>query len=133
VTPKALRSARSRRFAVSCAAFLASAVLLGACVAGAPATPARGIIVNGPPPAALPETRPAPPSPLAAWVAGYWHWNGATYAWIPGHWENAPPGMIWYAPSYGATADGHYLYEPGRFRPGAPAAPAGPATANALR
>lgn len=112
-------------------------LLLTACVAGTPATPARGVVVSGPPPAALAETRPAPPSPAASWVSGYWHWNGSTYAWIPGHWENAPPGMVWYAPNYGATADGHYLYEPGTFRPGSAPGHGPPnvptARANALR
>ena len=64
-------------------------------------------------------------------MAGYWHWNGATYSWIPGHWEQAPPGMAWYGPTYGTSPDGSYLYEPGAFRPGAPTAV--PPKANALR
>jgi hypothetical protein len=120
---------------------VAIALSLGAlsigCVAGAQSTPARGVIVSGPPPAPLAEARPPPPGPSAAWVAGYWHWNGATYTWIPGHWESAPPGMVWYGPTYGATADGNYLYEPGAFRPGTAAPPSAPAhpppSANALR
>lgn len=109
---------------------VAVATVATACVPVSQSTPARGVIVNGPPPAPLQETRPPPPSPAAAWVAGYWHWTGATYAWIPGHWENAPPGMTWYGPSYASTTDGRTVYEPGGFRPGAPA-PLPPSTANA--
>lgn len=126
------RTLRRLRASIVLGALCVTSSLAGAgCVAGAPTTPARGVVVSGPPPAPLIEARSPPPTPSAAWVAGYWHWNGATYAWIPGHWENAPPGMIWYGPTYGPTADGRYLYEPGTFRPadGPPSNP-GPLPAN---
>ncbi len=114
-------------------ALLATALqaALAGCVAGVTATPPRGQVVNSPPPPTLVETRSPPPGPQATWVAGYWHWNGATYSWIPGHWEQAPPGMARYGPTYGTSPDGSYLYEPGAFRPGAPTAV--PPKANALR
>ncbi len=34
------------------------------------------------------------------------------YTWIPGHWENAPPGASWHAPHY-SLREGTYFYEPG--------------------
>ena len=88
-----------------------------ACVATASSAPARGIVVNGPPPAPISEARSAPPSATAAWVSGYWHWEGARYVWIPGHWENAPPGSQWYAPRYTQNTDGRFFYEPGGWSP----------------
>jgi hypothetical protein len=88
-----------------------------ACVATASSAPARGIVVNGPPPAPIAEVRSAPPSATASWVSGYWHWEGARYVWIPGHWENAPPGSQWYAPKYSQNADGRFFYEPGGWTP----------------
>lgn len=93
--------------------------------------------MNGPPPPPLAEDRPPAPRNDAQWVAGYWHWTGMQYAWIPGHWESAPPGATWSAPRY-MTADGTYFYEAGGWKGGngapanmAPAPP--PRNANALR
>jgi hypothetical protein len=110
--------------------------LAAGCVAGSTSTPPRGVVVSGPPPAPLAETRPPPPGPQAAWVSGYWHWNGATYAWIPGHWESAPPGMAWYGPTYSSGTDGRHYYEPGAYRPASPSRGVTPpphSNANALR
>lgn len=119
------------RLARGCLA--AFALALFGCVATASSPAPRGVVVNGPPPPPIQEVRSAPPSAGAIWVDGYWHWTGAQYAWIPGHWENAPPGQRWYAPSYSA-ADGAYFYRQGGWRPGAPAEPQGPpARANAIR
>lgn len=87
-------------------------LLLAACVATAPSTPARGVVVSGPPPEPLADERPAPPNPQATWVAGYWHWTGMQYAWIPGHWESTRPGQAWAAPRY-TVREGSYIYEPG--------------------
>jgi hypothetical protein len=71
-----------------------------------------GVAVSGPPPAPMRETRPLPPDAQAIWVAGYWHWSGMQYTWIPGHWERAPPGASWHAPRY-SIREGTYFYEPG--------------------
>jgi hypothetical protein len=93
---------------------VACAGLLLGCVANEPVTPARGVSVSGPPPAPLQDERPPQPSGQATWVAGYWHWTGVHYAWIPGHWEQAPAGSTWAAPRY-VTRDGSYFYEPGNW------------------
>jgi hypothetical protein len=52
------------------------------------------------------------------------------YSWIPGHWENAPPGKAWTPPRY-LSADGAYYYEAGTWKAAAPGAQH--ASANAIR
>jgi hypothetical protein len=99
---------------------LGIALTSAGCVATAQSPPSRGIVVSGPPPAPLAEDRPLAGRPGATWVAGYWHWTGMQYAWIPGHWESAPPGATWSAPRY-VNADGSYFYEAGTWRGGVPA------------
>ena len=88
----------------------------GACVVNEAESPARGVVVSGPPPQAVREERPAPPGPQSVWVVGYWHWTGMQYAWIPGHWDAPPPGAVWNAPVYSAR-DGKYFYETGGWKP----------------
>ena len=85
------------------------------CVVEAVAEPPRGVVVSGPPPQPMQDVRPSPPSARAVWVAGYWHWTGMQYTWIPGHFEEAPPGAVWRAPHY-SLRDGTYFYEPGGWR-----------------
>jgi YXWGXW repeat-containing protein len=85
------------------------------CVIETTAPSPRGVAVSGPPPAPLREPRPAPPAGRAVWIEGYWHWTGMQYTWIPGHWENAPPGARWRAPTY-TLRDGTYFYEPGTWQ-----------------
>jgi hypothetical protein len=75
------------------ASFLAAATAGGAagCVATEVTVPAHNVVVRGaPPPLAEPEQASAP-TPNSVWVAGYWHWTGMRYTWVPGHWESAPP------------------------------------------
>ncbi len=72
----------------------------------------QGIAVAGPPPAPIGEARPEAPPGDSVWVAGYWHWTGMRYTWIPGHWERAPAGAAWHPPRYWAR-EGAYYYEPG--------------------
>ncbi len=109
---RTVETPRFVRPALAAVALAALAFGAAACVANEPTTPARGIAVSGPPPAPIVEDRPAPPTPQAAWVAGYWHWTGMHYTWIPGHWEQAPAGATWAGPRY-VTRDGAYFYEPG--------------------
>jgi hypothetical protein len=89
--------------------------LASACVveAGAGVGGGGGMAVSGPPPPPMREEgRPPPPKPRCIWVAGYWHWTGMQYTWIPGHWEEQAPGREWRAPRY-SIRDGQYFYEPG--------------------
>jgi hypothetical protein len=82
------------------------------CVVETVAVPPPGVAVSRPPPPPMVESRPAPPVGRVVWVAGYWHWTGMQYAWIPGHWEGERPGAVWRAPRY-VLHDGVYFYEPG--------------------
>jgi hypothetical protein len=86
--------------------------LLGGCVVEAAVPVPNGVAVGGPPPQPVSEMRPPPPNTRMVWVAGYWHWTGMQYTWIPGHWESAPPGLLWRAPRY-SVREGAYFYEPG--------------------
>ena len=122
-TKRALaRSGLALRLVLSCGSSGPAmlSLLLGlassACVieGGAASAPAQGagIPVSGPPPEPMREGRPPPPDAQAVWVAGYWHWSGMQYTWIPGHWDRAPPGASWHAPQY-SIREGTYFYEPG--------------------
>ena len=88
--------------------------LVCACVveAGVSAGAGVGMAVSGPPPAPMQEGRPPPPTPRSVWIAGYWHWTGMQYTWIPGHWEAEAQGREWRAPKY-SMHEGQYFYEPG--------------------
>lgn len=96
---------------------LALGGLVSACVVNEPESPPRGVVVSGPPPAPVREERPAAPAPESVWVAGYWHWTGMQYAWIPGHWEAPPPGAVWAAPQV-TMQDGRYIYQSGAWQRG---------------
>lgn len=97
---------------------VAGAALAVGCVVNEPEAPARGVVVSGPPPAPMREERPPPPDARAIWIAGYWHWTGIQYAWIPGHWEAPPTGAVWAAPRVTTLKDGRYVYESGSWQPG---------------
>ena len=92
---------------------LAAASLAPGCVieGGVSAVPGA-VAVSAPPPPPVVEVRPLARDPQAVWIAGYWHWTGMQYTWIPGHWEQPRPGQQWRAPKY-SLREGTYFYEPG--------------------
>lgn len=61
-------------------------LLMAGCVGGDVEPP-----IHGAPPAPLPEIVSGPPAPGMVRVKGAWHWDGARYTWVPGHWESPPP------------------------------------------
>jgi hypothetical protein len=93
--------------------FGAIALILNACVVGAPVRPRAAEIAAGPPPPreapsaarivyeetaglgadpdSSAEERPRP-RPEAIWVDGYYHFNGVEYEWQKGRWEQRAPG-----------------------------------------
>jgi len=100
---------------VSCLIAGAMGLTIGACSATLRAQPGRWVFVAKPPPEPLPEMPSAPPAPGMAWVAGYWHFNGTDYVWIPGHWESRP-GLAWKAPTVVYSAEQRaWIYEHGRW------------------
>ena len=50
-------------------------------VTGSPVIPQNGPDTNEAPPG-------APPKPGRIWVRGYWHWDGVSYVWQRGHWQD---------------------------------------------
>ncbi len=98
---------------------VASTASTGCVVAERP-PPSRAYVVAVPPPPPLVDERMPSPTRSAVWVNGYWHWMGVRYAWIPGHWEEPPPGARWAAPRY-SVREGAYTYEPGTWQPAPPA------------
>lgn len=103
---------------IEASAVIVVVMAMTGCVVNEPESPPRGVVVSGPPPAPVHEDRPPPPGPTARWVAGYWHWTGMQYAWIPGHWEQSPPAGAtgWAPPRVTPTQDGRYVYESGGWR-----------------
>ncbi len=88
-------------------------IAAGGCVIETVSGPPSGVAVSGPPPEPMREARMPPPQGTPAlWIAGYWHWTGLQYTWIPGHWVVPPAGSRWRAPQY-SLHDGTYFYEPG--------------------
>ncbi|MBN8872562.1 MAG: YXWGXW repeat-containing protein [Rhodospirillales bacterium] len=66
-----------------------------------------------PPYAPVPPPRyeavpPPPPGPMV-WEPGHWHWNGATYVWVPGHYVHRHP-------HYRTWVEGRWVWAPGQGR-----------------
>ena len=71
--------------------------------------------VAAPPPERV-EVVAAAPTPTDVWVQGHWHWNGAAYVWIPGHWAGRPsPNAVWVA-GHWRHARGGWVWIPGHWR-----------------
>jgi len=60
---------------------------------------------TAPPPARV-EVIPPSPGPQMVWESGHWSFNGATWDWIPGHYEAAPQPTTQWIP-------GHWTQQPG--------------------
>jgi len=65
-----------------------TAILVGVLYTS-PANAGVRVYVAVPPPPAIVETVPAPPSPRHVWLTGYHRWDGRAYIWVPGHYEIA--------------------------------------------
>ena len=60
---------------------------------------------TAPPPTRV-EVIPPTPGPQMVWEPGHWSFNGATWDWVPGHYEAAPqPTAQW--------IQGHWTQQPG--------------------
>ena len=80
-------------------------LLLAACSGPRVAVPATGSHSDHPvpvpyaPPVARVETIPARPSDTALWVDGHWEWEGWSYSWVAGSWQELPQAGAFYAPA----------------------------------
>jgi hypothetical protein len=110
---------RNRRSMVwSCLTATGLALLPIACAGAIEAHPPRSVFVARPPPEPLPDFRSGPPAVGMPWIAGYWHFNGTDYVWIPGHWESPRPGWEWKPPAVVYSQQRRaWVYEHGRWEP----------------
>jgi len=77
---------------------------------------AADIVIRIGPPRAVSERRPPRPSRNHVWVSGYQRWDGNSYAWSAGRWEQPPrPRARWVKPHYTHQKRGWVLVE-GRWR-----------------
>lgn len=82
-----------------------------------PPPPVRQVIVDAPPPPPVDEIRPPPPFGRAAWIPGYWRWNGYRHDWVAGRWSPQPRGHDWQPPGWDRRGDGRWAYHEGHWRP----------------
>ena len=80
---------------------VAMGVLVSGCAVAQPEPPPTYAPI--PPPRA--EVIPPPPGGRLVWEPGHWHWNGAQYVWIGGHY-------IERRPEYRHYAEGHWVWRP---------------------
>ncbi len=52
-----------------------------------PVSPPSTFVSSDPPPAPRAEIAPPRPSAHATWIAGYWHWEDASWVWVGGRWR----------------------------------------------
>lgn len=53
-------------------------------------------VPTAPPTPRVEVVPPLPPGRVETWQPGYWHWNGAEYVWVAGHYVDAPRrGAVW--------------------------------------
>ena len=68
-----------------------------------------------PPPPPRVAVSPPSPGPQVVWVSGHWSFNGATWDWIPEHYEAAPqPTAQWTPGHWTRQAGGSWLWIAGR-------------------
>ena len=81
----------------------------------AAAVSARVVVRLAPPPV-IAETPAPPPGPAYVWTPGYYRWDGAAYAWVPGAWVVAPwPGARW-VPAHWVRRHGGWVFVEGHWR-----------------
>jgi hypothetical protein len=77
-------------------------------------------VAAAPPPPPLPyppvpapqaEIVPPPPAPHYRWEPGHWHWNGAAYVWVAGHYVTRR-GPAQYVPGQWVWNGNAWLWEP---------------------
>ena len=76
------------------------------------AVAAADVVVRIGPPHGVSERRPPRPDRNHVWVSGYHRWDGNSYAWAPGRWEQPPrPHARWVAHRWTHRRDGWVLVE----------------------
>ncbi len=78
-------------------------------------TASQRLLVTQAPPADVVETVVAAPAGQA-WVHGHWAWDGAAYAWVPGHLMAVPVGSVTWEPGHWYASGPHWFYRTGYWR-----------------
>ncbi len=68
------------------------------------------------PPPTPREIVPPAPAQNAVWVAGYWIYDGRSYAWTSGRWEIPPPMARVYVPAHSEQRHGQMVFVPGHWQ-----------------
>lgn len=80
----------------------------------AAAMTARVIVPIAPPPVIVEPPAPSP-GPYFVWTPGYYRWDGAAYAWVPGMWVARPwPAARWIPPRW-VRRRGGWIFVGGRW------------------
>ena len=91
------------------------AVLLVTFAAGCIPLPAPGagvVWIRLGPPEPRREVIVESPGPDYLWITGYYRWDGAVYAWVPGRWEPRPrPRAVWVSGRWYHERRGWYWIE----------------------
>jgi hypothetical protein len=81
-----------------------------------PAASYAQVVIRVGPPAVVVEHPGPPPERGFVWIGGYQRWDGARYAWVPGHYERPPhPGAHWVAHRY-VRRGGGWVFTEGHWR-----------------
>ncbi len=62
------------------------------------------------PPAPVVEVRTVAPGPRHVWLPGFYRWDGAVYAWVPGRWAVPPAGHAAWVPGHWSHHHSHGWY-----------------------
>jgi hypothetical protein len=81
-----------------------------------PMANAADVVVRVGPPRPPREVIVARPGPGYVWTPGYYRWEGARYAWVPGAWMRPPhPRAVW-VPGRWRHNHGGYIWVEGHWR-----------------
>ncbi|HEY3909023.1 MAG TPA: hypothetical protein VGM07_03940 [Stellaceae bacterium] len=69
-----------------------------------------------PPPPMRAEIPPLAQSADALWLVGHWSWDGARYAWAPGHYVRRPSPTANWLPGYWEQASGGWIWTEGHWQ-----------------
>jgi hypothetical protein len=77
---------------------------------------AADFVIRIAPPRIQAQRRPPAPSRNYVWISGYQRWEGNTYVWTPGRWEQRPqPRARWVAHRY-VHQKGGWVFVEGHWR-----------------
>ena len=77
---------------------------------------AADFVIRIAPPRRVAERRDRAPSRNHVWVSGYQRWEGQSYQWVPGRWEQRPrPRARWVGHKY-QRRNGGFVFVEGHWR-----------------